>query len=425
MDKILKTLLESEVLTVETRQELSEAWNTRLNEEIERVRQEESQKLREEFSARYEQDRAQIVSAMEVFVNQRLDQEISEMQEDRKKVHEQRVELANNTVKLRKQYRTRLREHMELLTQFLNRTLHEELNELHKDASDLKRAQKKTRLQLAESRQQYRQETARRVTKLEDFVVKQLNREMNEVRRDTENLREQRVRMIADARREITSSKKRFLQQGSQLVEKFITKTLRDELSALYEDIQASRRNKFGQRIYEAFASEFFASHASDGTKIKKQMNETARLKKMLEKTQRVTREQQRIIRENAKKLELANERYERSRVMNNLLNPLSRDQKRIMEQLLRDTDTDSLVEEYNRHLKSVLKETKSEHGNKEPARRKLSESNHTPRKTLVHPSPPREVTGNRIHRRLPDPASIDDEAIFNEMRQLSGITKE
>jgi hypothetical protein len=59
MNDVLKPLLDNELLTEETKQELSEAWETQLNE----ARNEITKELREEFTSRYEHDKGILVEA--------------------------------------------------------------------------------------------------------------------------------------------------------------------------------------------------------------------------------------------------------------------------------------------------------------------------------------------------------------------------
>ena len=55
----IKPLLDSELLSEEAQQEITEAWDSKLNEAKEQVRAE----LREEFAQRYEHDKQVMVEA--------------------------------------------------------------------------------------------------------------------------------------------------------------------------------------------------------------------------------------------------------------------------------------------------------------------------------------------------------------------------
>ena len=62
----IKPLLDSELLSEEAQQEISEAWESKLNEARETVRAE----LREEFAQRYEHDKQVMVEALDRMVTE-------------------------------------------------------------------------------------------------------------------------------------------------------------------------------------------------------------------------------------------------------------------------------------------------------------------------------------------------------------------
>jgi len=64
MQDAIKPLLDSELLSEEAQQEITEAWETKLNEAREQVRVE----LREEFAQRYEHDKQVMVEALDRMV---------------------------------------------------------------------------------------------------------------------------------------------------------------------------------------------------------------------------------------------------------------------------------------------------------------------------------------------------------------------
>ena len=68
----IKPLLDSDLITEETRQEISEAWEAKMTEAREQVRAE----LREEFAQRYEHDKTVMVEALDRMVKEGLTTEI-------------------------------------------------------------------------------------------------------------------------------------------------------------------------------------------------------------------------------------------------------------------------------------------------------------------------------------------------------------
>ena len=86
----LKTLFENDVVSEEVRNEIQEAWETKLKEN----RQQATVELREEFAQKYEQDKSTMVEAIDTLVSERLAEEIAEFAEDRKSLAEARAKYA-------------------------------------------------------------------------------------------------------------------------------------------------------------------------------------------------------------------------------------------------------------------------------------------------------------------------------------------
>ena len=77
---IFKPLIESNVLSEKTHQELQEAWESKILE----VRDEVTSELREEFAQRYEHDKKQLVQALDTMVTESLKKELTEFSEDQR-----------------------------------------------------------------------------------------------------------------------------------------------------------------------------------------------------------------------------------------------------------------------------------------------------------------------------------------------------
>ena len=75
----IEKILGSEVLSEEVKQSVTEAWNARLAE----AREEITAELREEFAGRYENDKAQIVEAMDTMIGEVIAKELEEFQADK------------------------------------------------------------------------------------------------------------------------------------------------------------------------------------------------------------------------------------------------------------------------------------------------------------------------------------------------------
>ena len=107
-------LLSSGALSEEVRSSISEAWETKINEAREAITAE----LREEFATRYENDKAQIVEAMDSMLGDVIAKELTEFQADKAKVNEDRVA-----------YRKHMKEHAKVLDGFVMEALRKEARE--------------------------------------------------------------------------------------------------------------------------------------------------------------------------------------------------------------------------------------------------------------------------------------------------------
>jgi len=83
---VLKPLLDSDLVNEETRAEITEAWDSKLEEARESVRTE----LREEFAQKYEHDKKSMVEAIDRMVTESLETEMAEMKDEKAKLAEDR-----------------------------------------------------------------------------------------------------------------------------------------------------------------------------------------------------------------------------------------------------------------------------------------------------------------------------------------------
>ena len=87
MLEVIKPLLDSDLVNEQTRNEIQEAWDNKLNEVREEVRAE----LREEFAGRYEHDKQTMVEALDKMVTENLQAELGQVVAEKKQLAEDRV----------------------------------------------------------------------------------------------------------------------------------------------------------------------------------------------------------------------------------------------------------------------------------------------------------------------------------------------
>ena len=101
-------LLENAELTEDVKSALQEAWETKISE----ARDELTAELREEFAQRYDHDKGLIVEAMDNFITEKVEAEISQIAEEKEA-------LAGDRVK----YHKAISEHAKVLDKFVKHVL--------------------------------------------------------------------------------------------------------------------------------------------------------------------------------------------------------------------------------------------------------------------------------------------------------------
>jgi hypothetical protein len=471
MEKGLKELLESAVLSDETKAALSEAWESKLDEVRANLREEESKKLREEFASRFAADKLELVEAMdrmlndavkshatkaaaelkglqeertrltsaikearaeykakiasqsqviESFLLNTLRNELTEFAQDHQALRAQRVKVAEEAAALKSQFDAKLAESMEKLQTIVVGKLHEEITELKTQQKALAEAKADTSKKLVEHRSQLNTETQKGIKMLESFVMSQLNKELMEFEQDKKNLVEARVRFASEAKAKMEETRKSFVARATKIVESTVDSHLRKELTQLKEDLVEARQNIFGRRLFEAFQSEFMASYLSEGTQVKKLSNQLQEAQAKLDEAAKAINDKAKLIESMERRVKLSEERALRERTLNELLSPLSKDKRVVMGELLESVQTQSLKVAFHKYLPTILNE--NDRGSSQKGRQLLSETPVTAKRPTSS-----EVTGDR-NNRLTESAraeNVEDnvEEIL-ELRRLAGIEK-
>lgn len=320
MPKSFKEILGSDVLNEGLQLELNEAFEARIAEERETLTAE----LREEFASRYENDKTQIVEAMDAMLSEAIRTELEEFAQDKAKVAEDRV-----------RYKKSIKEHAKMLDSFVNEVLSKEIRELREDRHSQKA----------------------NFGKLEEFVLKQLSKELNEFHDDKRALAEQKVKMIREGRKVIEEAKRNFVKRGAKQLETMVESVMRKELITLREDVQTAKENEFGRKIFETFASEFLTSTLSESTQVAKLAKQIMGLKQKVAESNEALATKDQALKEATRKSKIAQDLSERKAIMSEMLGPLNRGQKELMGTLLESVKTSQLKTAYKKYLPSVLSE--------------------------------------------------------------------
>ena len=362
----LKTLFENDVVSEEVRAEIEEAWEGKVRENKQQVTAE----LREEFAKKYEHDKATMVEAIDTMISERLAEEIAEFAEDRSQLAEAKAK-----------YAVAMRENANLLKNFVVDQLQSEIKELHAD----------------------KQEMAENLAKLEEFVVEALSSEIAEFYEDKKDLAETKVRLVREAKSHVAKVKKDFIEKSATLVSETVSKSLTKEIEALKEDIDTARQNDFGRRLFEAFANEYTHSHLNEKSETAKLMKVVELKDKQLSEAKAFAAKAKSLAESVNKEKQALIESAKREKIMNDLIAPLSKDQREIMTDLLESVQTDRLQKSFDKYLPSVI-------DGKGPAKQKAALTEAT------------EVTGNRDTQSQTNVSSKADDGNVLDIRRLAGL---
>lgn len=403
MEKTLKDLLENDVLGDELKASLQEAFDNKIKSMETR--------LHEDYAARYANDKAVLVEAMDKMLNDTIRSELSEFAEDR-------TNLRRATTTAAKRYNAKLREHIKAINSFVAKQLNEEIAEFVKDRKQLKTQRRQMANELVSIRENTSLEYTHRVRKLEEFVLKQLSEEIAEFHGDKKALVEQRVKLAQEGRKRIEETRTQFITRAKNLVENTLNTVIRSELSQWREDIKEARENNFGRKIFEAYAAEYMNSYLAEGSEVRKltrALTESqARLDSTVRQVDRQKQAQTRLVEDAQAKIRAANDRADRLAIMSEIMAPLGREKRSVMEDLLKNIRTTNLREAFNRYLPTVMQGNVAHAGTANQAgKRALSEN-----KQSVG------VTGNRTNK-LAETVSEETRDDLGQILYLAGINRE
>ena len=318
MFEALKPLIDNGILNEETREVLEQAWDSKLDEARETIRAE----IREEMANRYSHDKATMVEALDRMVSESLSVEIEKIAAERAAIAQDRVKFTESMMAKAANFED-----------FLNEALAKEVAELHADRAAIKTA----------------------TAKLDEFVTEGLRKEIVEFADDKADLARAKVQLIVEGKKKLKDLSESFIKRASTLVKEATDSTLRTELKQLKEDIQEAKENNFGRRIFEAFATEFTATHLNERAEVKKMQTILDRIEMQLSEARQAAELAE--AKADAKETELKriNESIERTRKIDDLMKPLSKDKANVMKQLLESTPTDRLEAAFKKYLSPVM----------------------------------------------------------------------
>ena len=137
MDELLQKLLEADVLSADTKKELSEAFSAKLEEAVEAAKNEAAADVRTELTEQWVQERDALIEAIDSKVGDFLAEEIGELKDDIDRFRDLETEYAEKLVEAKAQMGNELKgdlaELVEKIDAFLEIRLAAEMEELKED----------------------------------------------------------------------------------------------------------------------------------------------------------------------------------------------------------------------------------------------------------------------------------------------------
>ena len=316
----IKPLLDSELINEEAQQQISEAWEAKLNEAREQVRAE----LREEFAQRYEHDKTVMVEALDRMVTEGLSAELEQVKAEKQALAEDRVK-----------FQSKMKENATKFNDFMVTKLAEEISELRKD----------------------RKMHSEGIEKLEGFVVHALAREIQEFAQDKQDVVNTKVRLVREARKQLETLKAKFVTESAKKMSNAVSQHLKAELSQLQEDIKVARENNFGRRIFEAYAAEFGATHLNEKAEVRKLHDTIAQKDQKLAEAIQLSEKAKVLVESKEREMRILKESNQREAALEELLAPLNKEKAEVMRNLLESVQTNRLSNAFEKYLPAVLED--------------------------------------------------------------------
>jgi hypothetical protein len=184
-----------------------------------------------------------------------------------------------------------------------------------------------------------------------------LAREIQEFAQDKQEVVETKVRLVREARAQLEGLKSRFVKESATKMSQAVSKHLKAELYQLQEDIKVARENNFGRRIFEAYATEFGATHLNENAEVRKLHDVIAHKNSQLSEAIKLSQKAKVLVESKEREIRMIKESNERQSTMDDLLAPLNQEKQEVMRNLLESVQTSRLKNAFEKYLPAVLQD--------------------------------------------------------------------
>jgi hypothetical protein len=233
------------------------------------------------------------------------------------------------------------------------------------------------------------------VTKLESFIKENLAREISEFAEDKADLVRTKVAVVTEGKKKLQALRANFIKKSASLVENTVKSTLRSELKQLKQDIQEAKENNFGRKIFEAYATEFSATHLNERAEVKKLVSAMTEMQGKLNEAQEAAESAMQVAAAKDDEIKRINESISRKAKLDELLKPLSKEKAEVMVSLLESVPTARLSDAFKKYLSPVMEGKASQ------------------KSTLVESK--KEITGDRT-------ANVEELSNIIDIKRLAGL---
>jgi hypothetical protein len=353
MDISISKILGEGTLPQDLIQTLQEAFDKK----IENVRNDLQVSIREEFAQRYEHDKEGLIEAMNSMLTEVATKHAEENAKSIKEFADARNAFRTAKKSLNEKFKQKLEENTAVSRELVFKKLSEEVVKLRKEKKKLVDAKLAASDELEEAKKEMQDEMKKRVKKMDEFVIRQVQKELSELNEDHKALIETRVKLVTESRTKLRETTSNFVKEAAKKVEKVINETLKSEMTQLHEDLERNRQNMFGRRIFEAVAAEFLTSHLNEDSEINKLQTVLESREKEMKQLKSKLDEAVKVSEQSMRKVKIAEDRATRNKIMTELLGNIRGDKRTVMEGMLDNVKTEALRETFNRLLPVVINE--------------------------------------------------------------------
>lgn len=127
MNELLQKLLETEILTEETKQQLQSAINQKLDEAVEQAKKETRQQMEVQLAEQWVQDRDVLIEAIDSKINQFLAEEVVELKEDIERFRDLEAEYTQKLVEAKQELALEMKHDLDRLAAHADKFLESRL----------------------------------------------------------------------------------------------------------------------------------------------------------------------------------------------------------------------------------------------------------------------------------------------------------